>query len=403
MVNKNKNNTQVFIKTAVLIIILCSLVFTSSIIDISSNIPIMVAILLTAIVACGIVLQIIHSRQIEFLSYRDPLTGLYNRHYIENVVIRSECEERFPISVIMADVNGLKITNDVFGHETGDDLLKSVSGFMKSCCDKNSLIARWGGDEFIIIMFESELSMAEDVIQKIKNTYVEIGGSNLYVSLSLGCACKNKIEVSIRTVLQKAEENMYKHKLLEKKSCRNAIISTLLATLYEKSNETEEHSKRIEKYCHSIGRELRLSSGEMDDLSLLALLHDIGKVGIDPNILKKPGVLTNEEWDEMKRHPEIGYRIAQATPELASVADLILSHHERWDGKGYPRGLKEEEIPLICRIISVVDAFDAMTNDRAYRKAMTVDEAIIEIKNNAGKQFDSDVANILIEIIAENK
>ena len=196
-------------------------------------------------------------------------------------------------------------------------------------------------------------------------------------------------------------DDINKRNMLPDRACKdsNDIISMLLVTLYEKSNETEEHSKRIEKYCHAIGCELQLSSMEMDSLYLLALLHDIGKVGIHSSILKKPSKLTAEELEEMKRHPEIGYQIAKATPELEDVADLILSHHERWDGKGYPRGLKGEEIPLVCRIISVVDAFDAMTNDRVYRKAMTVDEAILEIERNAGKQFDPFVARILTGII----
>ncbi len=178
-----------------------------------------------------------------------------------------------------------------------------------------------------------------------------------------------------------------------------SIINTLLAILYEKSMETEEHSKRLETYCHSIGRKLRLSSKEMDELSLFALLHDIGKVEINPDILKKPSSLTAEEWAEMKRHPEIGYRIAQTIPELATVSDYILSHHERWDGKGYPRGLKGEEIPLPCRILAVTDAFDAMTNDRVYREAMSREEAILELEENAATQFDPAITNLFVEII----
>ncbi len=340
-----------------------------------------------------------HSKEIEFLSYHDSLTGLYNRRYIEETMARLDAEGRLPISVIMADVNGLKITNDVFGHKAGDALLKSVATLMCNCCNENNLIARWGGDEFVILMPETNLESAEAVIQRIKDVHIEIEGSSLSLSLSLGCACKNRLDITIQTAMQQAEEYMYQQKLLDGKSYRNAIISTLLATLYEKSNETEEHSKRIEAHCHAIGRELQLSSREMDELSLLALLHDIGKVGIHPNILKKPDALTSPEWDEMRRHPEIGYRIAQATPELAVVADLILSHHERWDGEGYPRRLKREEIPLACRILSVVDAFDAMTNDRIYRHAMTVDTAILEIERNAGKQFDPQVAKLFLEII----
>ncbi|MGC4018541.1 MAG: diguanylate cyclase [Muricomes sp.] len=340
-----------------------------------------------------------HNRQIKFLSYHDSLTGLYNRRYIEEMMNKMDISELLPVSVIMADVNGLKITNDVFGHQAGDALLKSVASLMQNCCHENDVIARLGGDEFVVLMPGISLEDAEAVIQCIRYSPIDIEGNTLSHSLSLGCACKDTLETDIHAAMQQAEENMYQQKLLDGKSYRNAIISTLLATLYEKSNETEAHSKRIETYCHAIGRKLQLSSREMDDLSLLALLHDIGKVGIHPNILKKPGALTDAEWDEMKRHPEIGYRIAQATPELAVIADLILSHHERWDGNGYPRNLKGEEIPLVCRILSVVDAFDAMTNDRVYRQALTVDEAIEEIERNIGKQFDPQAAQLLIEII----
>ena len=163
--------------------------------------------------------------------------------------------------------------------------------------------------------------------------------------------------------------------------------------------ETEKHSKRMEAYCHSIGIELQLSAKELDELSLAAILHDIGKVGIDPDILKKPGQLTPSEWEEMKRHPEIGYRIVRAASELVEVAEFILFHHERWDGKGYPSGLKGEEIPLICRILAVTDAYDAMTNDRVYRKAISSEEAIAELQKNAGTQFDPQIVSLFIEIL----
>lgn len=342
-----------------------------------------------------------HSKEVEYLSYHDPLTGLYNRRYIEEAMLRLDEEECLPISVIMADVNGLKITNDVFGHRAGDVLLKNVADLMRRCCNENNLVARLGGDEFVILMPGTELEAAESVIQRIKAAHIGIEGSSLSLSLSLGCACKDTARMDMQAALQRAEEYMYQQKLLDGKSYRNAIISTLLATLYEKSNETEAHSKRLETYCHAIGRQLQLSSKEMDELSLLALLHDIGKVGVNPNILQKPGSLTPVEWDEVKRHTEIGYRIAQVTPELAAVAELILSHHERWDGAGYPRRLKETEIPLACRILSVVDAYDAMTSDRAYRRAMTVNQAVAELKRNVGTQFDPQMAGLLIEIIIE--
>ncbi len=341
-----------------------------------------------------------HNRKIEFLSYHDSLTGLYNRHYLEEMMPRLNGVECFPVSVIMADVDGLKITNDVFGHRAGDILLKNVADLILRYCKEKGLVARWGGDEFVVLMPGTFLEAAEELAWEMKNARVSIESSNLVFSLSLGCACTDTADGSITAAMQQAEKNMYQQKLLNGKSYRNAIISTLLATLYEKSNETEEHSKRLETYCHAIGQKLQLSSKEMDELSLLALLHDIGKVGINPNILQKAGPLTPAEWDEMKRHPEIGYRIARETPELALVADLILSHHERWDGTGYPQGLQAEEIPLACRILAVVDAFDAMTNDRIYRRAMTIQDALAELERNAGGQFDPRTAEILIEIVA---
>ena len=337
------------------------------------------------------------SEQIRFLSYHDPLTGLYNRRYIEEMMGRLDTARNLPISVIMGDVNGLKITNDVFGHETGDKLLQRVATTLEKSCRRDDFIARWGGDEFVIFLPRTDLSTAEEIIAHIKKSCDAASDGTIQLSLSLGCAVKREANEDLHGVLQHAEEYMYHQKLLDGKSYRNAIINTLLATLYEKSIETEEHAERLKTHCHSIGRLMNLSSKEMDELSLLAILHDIGKVGINQAILQKPGILTPTEWEEMKRHPEIGYRIAQATPELTVVADYILSHHERWDGAGYPRGLKGEEIPLLCRILAVTDAYDAMTNDRAYRRAMSRADAIAELRRHAGTQFDAEVVRLFVE------
>ena len=132
-------------------------------------------------------------------------------------------------------------------------------------------------------------------------------------------------------------------------------------------------------------------------MTLFAMLHDIGKVGINDNVLQKPGPLTEEEWHEMKKHPEIGFRIAQNNLDLAPVAEYILCHHEHWDGSGYPRGMSGEEIPLLSRILAVVDAFDAMTSERVYRKAVSADEAVKELLRCAGKQFDPQIVRVFVE------
>lgn len=342
-----------------------------------------------------------YQEQIEFMSYNDSLTRLYNRRYLEERITQLETDSKQSVSVVMADVNGLKITNDIFGHHVGDLLLRTAARLMEKHAIKGSIIGRWGGDEFVILMPGTPVEYAEEIVMNIKESKVNLEGTNLPLSLSLGCALASGDPGSISDALQEAEKRMYRQKLLNSKSYRNAVISALLATLYEKSSETEEHSKRLESYCHSVGKKMHLSSTRMDELELLALLHDIGKVGIDPSILNKPGKLTEEEWEEMKRHPEIGYRIAKETPELAGVAELILSHHERWDGKGYPRNLKGKEIPIACRVLSLVDSYDAMISDRVYRKAMSKEEALAEIKRNKGTQFDPKIVEVFLETLAE--
>ena len=192
---------------------------------------------------------------------------------------------------------------------------------------------------------------------------------------------------------------MYTHKLVEHQSVHSAIISSLEKALEERDYETEAHVKRIKKLALKLGKELNLSEETLDEVVLLAALHDIGKIFIADSIILKPTSLTKEEWQAIKRHPEVGYRIAASSAELASIAKGILYHHEWWDGKGYPKGLAGESIPLISRIISIVDAYDAMTNDRPYRKALSTEKAIEELKRCAGTQFDPTLVNKFIEII----
>jgi len=340
-------------------------------------------------------------RQILYLSYHDPLTGLHNRRYLEEQLRTLDSRQYLPLAVVMGDVNGLKITNDVFGHSSGDMLLKKVAEILRENCRKTDILARWGGDEFLLLMPRVGPKDAERFVERVKLGLSEKSEGNLHLSVSFGCAVKTQPEEDLQEILKEAEEWMYHQKLMEGSSYRNTILSTLLATLHENSIETEEHAARIKAYCKAIGIALELSSEEQSELALLAVLHDIGKVGVRQNVLQKPGPLTAEEWEEMKRHSEIGYRIAQNTPELSMVADYILSHHERWDGKGYPRNLKGAQIPLLCRILAVVDAYDAMTSDRVYRKALSKEAAMEELRRNAGTQFDPSLTDLFLGLLAE--
>lgn len=339
-----------------------------------------------------------HEEQLKYLSSHDQLTGFYNRSFLEEEMKRLDTPRQLPLSIIIGDLNSLKLINDVFGHQKGDTLLIKAAEIIRGSCRQEDLIARWGGDEFVILLPQTNIKIAEDIILRIKEKCDSQKDEPIQVSIALGCAAKNSAEIIIWKVLEEAESRMYSNKLLHAKTYRDTILLSLKAALMEKSMETEEHAERLKEMCRKIGEGMGLSIQQLNTLELLAVLHDIGKVAIEEGILMNPGSLTEEEWGKMRKHCEIGYRIAQSAPELSHIAEYILSHHERWDGKGYPQGLKGEEIPLLSRILAVADAFDAMIHDRPYRKAMSREKAMAELKRNAGTQFDPDVVGVATKL-----
>lgn len=343
--------------------------------------------------------------EILFLSYHDQLTGLYNRSFFVKERKLLDTERQLPLSVIIGDINGLKLLNDAFGHAEGDKLLVEMAKLLKSCCREEDILARTGGDEFSILLPKTDSNGAQLIVKRIKKACEEYINKTdkgvYYASISLGHATKYKVEEPFAKIFKDAEEFMYRRKLLEHKSLHNSILSSIKTTMFEKSNETEEHAERLAKVSRKLGQALGLSEEELVELELSCTLHDIGKIAIDDTILKKPGKLTNSEWHEIKRHPEVGFRIAQASPELKHISEYILCHHERWDGKGYPQGLEGENIPLISRILALVDSYDAMTKDRVYKKAITIEEAVTEIKKNGGTQFDPEIARIFVEKVLD--
>ncbi len=344
--------------------------------------------------------------EIQYLSYHDNLTGVYNRIYFEEAKNRLIREDKHPISVIVGDIDGLKFINDAFGHTAGDELIAKTASILENCCREDDVIARVGGDEFNILLPNTTGDESYVIMKRMQAAISDFSKTNdkaFSFTVSLGYSTKESSDDEFNDIIKAADDYMYKRKLLEHQSSHSHIIASIKETMTARSIETDKHSERMAEMSRMIAKALNLSEKEMDELELLSALHDIGKVGINDTILKKKGPLTKEEWIEMKKHPVIGYRIAMSTSELKSIAAYILSHHERWDGTGYPEGLKGEEIPLISRILSVIDAYDAMTNNRVYRDAITKEEALTEIGKNAGIQFDPYIVEVFIKWMRTNE
>ncbi|MFP4372628.1 MAG: HD-GYP domain-containing protein, partial [Halanaerobium sp.] len=263
----------------------------------------------------------------------------------------------------------------------------------------DDILARYGGDEFTILLPKTSNKIAQKIVKRIKNKSREQNVDEISLSISLGKATKVEKNQKITEIIKSAEDNLYQNKLSESRSSKSNIVQGLLNTLNAKSSETKEHAVRMTKLAFDFGEKLGLSNSELNRLSLLATLHDIGKTSISEKILKKPAKLTDAEWELIKEHPERGAKIAAASEEFAAITDEILYHHEKWDGSGYPDGLEREEIPYLARIITIIDSYDVMTNDRPYSKAMSREEALKEIKNCAGSQFDPQLAENFIALI----
>jgi len=342
------------------------------------------------------------NEEISYIDCHDVLTGLYNRIYFEEEKKRLNTARQLPVSIIVGDINGLKLINYGLGQAMGDEVLIETAKILKKCCREKDIISRIGGGEFSILLPRTDSQAAQQVCSRIYDVCrgCIFIGSEIYPSISLGYATKMTKTETMDDILMAAEKSMSQKKLLESESAHNAIIASIKAIMFEKSQKTEEHAERMVQLSKSIGLAMSFTDDQLNELELLATLHDIGKVSIPNAILSKSGKLSDEEWVVIKKHPETGFRIAQATSALAPIANYILCHHERWDGKGYPQGLLGKQIPLLSRIVAIVDSFDAMTNDRTYRKAMTKEEAIEEIRRCSGTQFDPEISQLFINLLS---
>ncbi len=341
--------------------------------------------------------------KVKYMGFHDDLTGLYNRAYFEEELGRLDTKRHLPFSIVVGDINGLKLINDAFGYIKGDEIIKEMSKLLKGCFRKEDIIARWGGGGFIIILPNIDEKNTLKIIERMKGYCNKTTSEMIPLSISIGVSTKENPSQDIKNIIKEAEDMMCRHKLIEQQSTRSSIISSLEKALEERDYETKEHMARMRNYVQKMGEKLKLTDGQLDELNLLATLHDIGKIAIADSIILKPGKLNDKEWELVKKHPEIGYRISQSSLQLAPIARAILSHHENWDGSGYPNGLRKNEIPLISRIISIVDAYDAMTNDRPYKKAVSEEEALEELRRCSGTQFDPNLVKVFIDRVLNDR
>nr|WP_268762219.1 diguanylate cyclase [Halarsenatibacter silvermanii] len=337
---------------------------------------------------------------LEYLSYHDGLTDLYNRSYLEKEMARLDTERQLPVSLIMCDVNRLKLVNDTYGHNKGDELLINVADILRECTRSEDIVSRWAGDEFVVLLPQTEAEEAERVVRRIEDTCEGAELEDILITLSVGRATRINMEEELKEVLSRADERMYRDKITRINNYENRLIKNMLDSLAAKSAEARRHTQRMTELAYKLGEEIDLSNDKLNRLTLLSELHDIGKITISENILRKSGGLSEKEWQEIKKHPEKGHTVLSATDEFTHIAREVLHHHERWDGTGYPEELKREEIPLLSRIIAIVDAYDVMTTGRPYQEPISKEKALTEIEVCAGSQFDPELAEKFIELMS---
>lgn len=331
--------------------------------------------------------------KIEYLSFHDSLTGLYNRRFFEEEIHRLDTDRNLPISIIMGDVNSLKLTNDVFGHTFGDALLEKVSGVLKTACRADDIIARWGGDEFVILLPKTGDTETKRIVDRIRNDFSKEKIKAIKGSISIGYAAKEEESEDIANVLNVAEERMYLAKTLERDEVKSGAINEIITTLHDSNMREKSHSIRVSELCQKLGSRLSLAETEILKLKKAGYLHDIGKIVLDPRLLNMNEQLTSRDNKEIKKHTTVGYRILGSFDSTMDLAECVLAHHEHWDGSGYPKGLKENEIPQLSRIIAVVEHYERMLYDADGQQAMEKQDAIEALIEKAGTIYDPVVVS----------
>lgn len=373
-----------------------------------------------------------HIEELKNMVNRDGLTGVYNHRYFHDTLgekIKDATDRNEPISLLYIDIDNFKYYNDLNGHQKGDEVLKAIGQLLSQSVRAIDIVARYGGEEFVVILPGADkqegLSIAEKIRQTVESTYIisqeNQPTGNLTVSVGLATYPDNAKDDT--ELIKSADDALYRAKFFNKNrvevyasvldeikkeinESENELVTsikTLISVINAKDRYTYGHSERVVMFSRMLADKLELSEREKKDLVYGAYMHDIGKINIPVDILNKKMPLTKEEWERLKQHPDQGAEIIRTVESLQSIIPLIRHHHEKYDGTGYPAGLRGEEIPYLARVLTVIDSFDAMTSNRPYNKHKTYEEGFAELRKFSGIQFDPDIVEVFIETISENK
>jgi len=354
-----------------------------------------------AVIVTDITQRLQSDKRLLYLNEHDTLTGLYNRRFFHEALLRMDKEQNLPFSMIMGDVNGLKLINDAYGHSVGDDLLIKIADVFRKVSRTQDVIARLGGDEFMILLPKTDMEETKALLQEIKLLLADPTDSKIAVSVSFGFETKNHMDENTEDLIIKTENHLYRHKLTESTSLLSIGVDLIMKTFLEKNLREAQHSRRVSELSEALAIKMGLKPDEVSQARLAGLMHDIGKIGINESILNLNRSLTAPEILEIRKHAEIGHRILNASSQFSEIAQDVLQHHEHFDGNGYPNGLKGNEISMIARIISIADAYDAMSSDRPYRKAFETPIILKILTENAGTQFDPAMIPLFIDLLKQ--
>ncbi len=377
-------------------------------------------------------LEKLHIRHLTECANMDDLTGAYNhRHFYELIssIWKNSVKNKEFLSLLMIDIDNFKKYNDTFGHKQGDKLLVSISEIIKKNLRPDDIFCRYGGDEFSVILPNTDKETATELANTLRDAVVNMftEENNVVIdkgnNISIGVSTTNGEIEDYNSLIEHADMALYRAKFLKRnkvevyssifedlKDLNNnnenileniKSLKALITVINSRDSYTYNHVNRVFNYCVLIADSFKLSSSDKKLLLYAAYLHDLGKINVSKDILIHDNKLSDEEWELLKKHPKESADIISQIEGFDEVVPIVLQHHERYDGTGYPLGLKGEEIHYLARILTVVDSFDAMTNFRPYQRTKTFKEALVEIEENKGSQFDPHIADIFIRTMLE--